>query len=59
VTLIREYSEGLITLDGLPDYKQVEVQERRILMSEVFEAASKGELLEVFGSGTAACICRE
>ena len=59
VALLREYAAGVIALEGLPEHTQVEVQERRILMREVSEAASRGDLLEVFGSGTAACICRE
>lgn len=28
-------------------------------MREIKEASASGDLLEVFGSGTAACICRE
>jgi branched-chain amino acid aminotransferase len=59
VTLLRDYASGAVALDGLPEHASVEVQERRILMREVSDAASRGELLEVFGSGTAACICRE
>ncbi|UZJ53585.1 hypothetical protein CBS101457_002905 [Exobasidium rhododendri] len=57
VTLLREYAAGTVALEGLPEHTHVEVQERRILMREVAEAASRGDLLEVFGSGTAACIC--
>lgn len=57
--LLREHKKGATSLQGFPDYTEVEVQERRITTREVKEASSTGELLEIFGTGTAACICRE
>lgn len=59
LSLLRSYSEGKTPLQGLPEHTSVEVQERRITMREIKEASASGDLLEVFGSGTAACICRE
>ncbi|GAA5825684.1 hypothetical protein JCM3770_002797 [Rhodotorula araucariae] len=41
-------------LEGLPD--QLVVSERRVCMPELREAAHKGELLEFFGTGTAAIV---
>jgi branched-chain amino acid aminotransferase len=57
LSLLRDYAKGILALEGLPEYNRVEVQERRITMREIKEAAANGDLLEVFGSGTAACIC--
>ncbi len=36
--------------------KNITVEERRISLDEIFEAHEKGELLEIFGSGTAAVV---
>jgi len=36
--------------------KNIEVEERRISLDEIFDAHDKGELLEIFGSGTAAVV---
>ena len=59
LTLLRRYKAGKVALQGLPEPGDIDVHERRITMREVVQAAERGELVEVFGSGTAACICRE
>lgn len=50
---------GGITRDSVikyARYKGYEVQERKLAISEVFEAHERGSLNEVFGTGTAAVI---
>ncbi|PKI85364.1 branched-chain-amino-acid transaminase [Malassezia vespertilionis] len=51
--LLRAHSSGEAPLAGLP---KIEVSERNINMKEIVDAAEKCNLVEVFGSGTAAVV---
>jgi len=53
--LARDHASGTNPIRGLP--KDLTVSERYINMGEVVEAAKKGRLLEIFGTGTAAIVC--
>ncbi|KAG8906611.1 hypothetical protein FRB99_006481 [Tulasnella sp. 403] len=55
LALARDHAAGLLRLPGLPS--KLQVSERAITMGEVKNAAANGQLLEVFGSGTAAIVC--
>lgn len=54
LALAREHVSGKKRLAGLPD--NLKVSERAVSMKEVKEASLSGELVELFGSGTAAVI---
>lgn len=54
LTLAREHVSGAKRLPGLPE--KMIVSERSVTMKEVKEAALAGQLVELFGSGTAAVI---
>ncbi|QRV76771.1 amino-transferase class IV protein [Ceratobasidium sp. AG-Ba] len=53
--LARDHVSGKIDIPGLP--KDLVVSERHITMGEIKAAADSGNLLEVFGAGTAAIVC--
>ncbi|KAG8695732.1 hypothetical protein FRC09_008970 [Ceratobasidium sp. 395] len=53
--LARDHVSGKAKIAGLPD--DLIVSERPITMGEVKAAAESGNLLEVFGAGTAAIVC--
>ncbi|KAG8766612.1 hypothetical protein FRC12_006761 [Ceratobasidium sp. 428] len=53
--LARDHVSGKAKISGLPD--DLIVSERPITMGEVKAAAESGNLLEVFGAGTAAIVC--
>jgi branched-chain amino acid aminotransferase len=55
LTLAREHISGKNKLPGLPD--GLVVSERPIRMSEVAEASKSGDLVELFGAGTACVVC--
>ncbi|SPO34921.1 probable BAT2 - branched-chain-amino-acid transaminase (cytosolic) [Pseudozyma flocculosa] len=57
LSLLRSYIAGEVDLDGLPAREVVEVNERQITMDEIVEAVERDEVVEVFGAGTAACVC--
>jgi branched-chain amino acid aminotransferase len=54
LTLLREHAEGKTELPGLP--KEIVISEREIGMKEVEDAQKSGNLVEMFGSGTAALV---
>jgi len=54
LTLAREHSSSSHRLSGLPD--NLTVSERSVTMREVKEASESGNLVELFGAGTAAVI---
>lgn len=54
LALTRDHAKGTSPLPGLPE--NVTVSEREISMREVADAADKGDLLEMFGAGTAAIV---
>jgi len=54
LTLARNHASGKRPLPGLPS--NLVVEERGVTMSEIRSAAEKGELVELFGAGTAAVI---
>ncbi|KAG9099342.1 hypothetical protein FRC06_005369, partial [Ceratobasidium sp. 370] len=53
--LARDHVSGKAKIPGLPD--DLIVSERSITMGEIKAAAESGNLLEVFGAGTAAIVC--
>lgn len=53
--LARDHVAGKITIPGLPN--DLVVSERHITMNELKSASESGNLLEVFGAGTAAIVC--
>ncbi|PVG04510.1 branched-chain amino acid aminotransferase II [Serendipita vermifera] len=55
LVLAREHASKKNPLSGLPE--NLVVSERPISMKEVKEKAKSGDLLEIFGTGTAAIIC--
>ncbi|PWN50847.1 branched-chain amino acid aminotransferase II [Violaceomyces palustris] len=57
LSLLRSHASGQNVLAGLPDPSKVEINERKIVMSEIVEAVQQGRLVEVFGCGTAAIVC--
>lgn len=54
LTLARDHASGKHPIPGLPS--NLAVEERGVTMAEVKSAAQKGELVELFGTGTAAVI---
>lgn len=54
LTLARDHASGKRPLPGLPS--NLVVEERGVTMAEIKSAAQKGELVELFGTGTAAII---
>ncbi len=57
LTLARQHAAGEISLPFIPSSYKIIVSERQILLSELEERGRNGQVLEVFGTGTAACIC--
>jgi branched-chain amino acid aminotransferase len=57
LSLARQHAEGTISLPFIPSSYKVRVSERQILLSELVDRSRNGEVLEVFGTGTAAVIC--
>ncbi len=57
LTLARQHAAGEISLPFMPASYKLKVSERRILLSELVDRSRAGEVLEVYGSGTAAVIC--
>ncbi|CAE6444685.1 unnamed protein product [Rhizoctonia solani] len=55
LALARDHESGKARIPGLPN--DLKVRERHIKMEEVKAAAESGNLLEVFGAGTAAIVC--
>ncbi|EKM60902.1 uncharacterized protein PHACADRAFT_247124 [Phanerochaete carnosa HHB-10118-sp] len=55
LALARDHASGKTPLKGMPEGKFI-VNERPVTMKEVVEAAEKGQLVEFFGTGTAAVI---
>lgn len=55
LNLARDHASGKSPLTGIPEGKFV-VNERSVTMKEVKAAAEKGQLVEFFGTGTAAVI---
>ena len=51
--LLRAHQKGEIQLENVP---KIEVNERDITMKEVVEASNSGNLVEMFGAGTAAVV---
>lgn len=54
LSIARLHESGKAKIEGLPD--KLQVSERKICMPEIVEAAEKGRLKEIFGSGTAVII---
>ena len=54
LTLARDHASGKRLMPGLPS--KLVVEERGVTMAEVESAVQKGELVELFGAGTAAVI---
>lgn len=54
LTLARDHASGKRPVPGLPS--NLVVEERNVTMAEVKSASEKGELVELFGTGTAAVI---
>ncbi|KAF9785811.1 branched-chain amino acid aminotransferase II, partial [Thelephora terrestris] len=54
LTLARDHASGKRSVPGLPS--NLVVEERNVTMAEVKSASQKGELVELFGTGTAAVI---
>jgi branched-chain amino acid aminotransferase len=57
LALARQHADGTLSLPFIPSSYKVKVSERQILLSELVERSRNGEVLEVFGTGTAAVIC--
>jgi len=55
LALARDHASGKSKIKGIPD--ELIVSERKITMGEVKEKAKKGQVIEMFGAGTAAIIC--
>ncbi|EGO03887.1 hypothetical protein SERLA73DRAFT_175578 [Serpula lacrymans var. lacrymans S7.3] len=55
LALARNHVAGTKRLDGLPE--QIKISERPITMAEVISASKSGQLVELFGTGTAAVVC--
>ena len=56
LALARDHVSGKMNIDGLPSSNEFIVSEREISMNEIIEAEEAGQLLEIFGSGTAAVV---
>ena len=54
LVLARDHASGKRPVPGLPS--NLVVEERGVTMAEIKSAAKKGELVELFGTGTAAVI---
>lgn len=54
LTLARDHVGGKLNVEGLP--KDLKVSEREINMAEIEQAAQKGQLVEMFGTGTAVVV---
>jgi len=54
LVLARDHASGKRPVPGLPS--NLVVEERGVTMSEIRSAAEKGELAELFGTGTAAVV---
>jgi len=54
LTLARDHASGKRPVPGLPS--NLVIEERGVTMSEIKSAAGKGELVELFGAGTAAVV---
>ncbi|GAA5928014.1 uncharacterized protein JCM15063_006058 [Sporobolomyces koalae] len=54
--LARQHAAGQIQLPNVDPQTKLVVSERKITMSEIVRAQAEGNLVEVFGSGTAAVI---
>lgn len=54
LALARDHASGKRPVPGLPS--NLVVEERGVTMSEIKSAAEKGELVELFGTGTAAVV---
>ncbi|WFD29237.1 branched-chain-amino-acid transaminase [Malassezia sp. CBS 17886] len=52
--LLRAHADGSARLPSVPD--EVVVNEREINMKEICDASAKGQLIEMFGAGTAAVV---
>lgn len=52
--LARDHASGKSRIPGLPD--KLEVSERKVIMKDIVDAAASGNLVEVFGTGTAAIV---
>lgn len=54
LTLARDHASGKRPIPGLPS--NLVIEERSVTMGEIKSSAQKGELIEFFGTGTAAVI---
>lgn len=54
LTLARDHASGKCPVPGLPS--NLVVEERGVTMSEIKSAVGRGELVELFGAGTAAVV---
>ena len=57
LSLLRDYVAGKIDINDLPPRHLVDVNERKVTMDDVQTAVQNGSIVEVFGAGTAACVC--